>query len=522
MLKPHPRDPARWPRLFTLLLGLLLLAPSFSLTQFNPATLANPDSWHTMAGFVAGFFPLSTQGSFLLDVARETITTLASATAGIVLAMLLGAPLAFVTTRALERHVLAAETASASMLLFKSAVRGLMVVLRGIPEIVWALLFVRAAGLGSLPAVLAIGLAYGGMLGKVYAEILESQPRELATALHLQGASRWQCLLYGLWPQALPELVSYSVYRWECAIRASAVMGFVGAGGVGQLLDTSLKMLNGGEVSTLLLVFLLLVGLSEGISLCSRHALERARGGLYLLGGGVLAVVASVLWLLPGWRDSGFDLSSIPRFIHDFFPPAGDMLAELVHGTLETLAMSALGTVLAFVAAAVLAMPAAGRFGSLLKLASRLLLNLLRGVPDLLWASIAVLAVGLGPAAGVLALALHTAGVLGRLFAETLENADHTPELALRQSGVSQVLAFAYGLLPTVFSQWVAYTLYRWENNIRIATVLGIVGAGGLGQQLYLALSLFQQHKAASLIIAMLLLSWLVEQLSRAWRQHMA
>jgi len=521
MLSTHPRDPARWPRLLTLLVCLALLAPSFPLTQFNPTTLANPDSWHTMAGFAAGFFPLSMQADFLRDVARETITTLASATAGIALAILLGAPLAFATTRALDRHVLAAECASVSVEALKSLLRGLMVILRGIPEIVWALLFVRAAGLGSLPAVLAIGLAYGGMLGKVYAEILESQPQELASALHLQGASRWQCLLYGLWPQALPELLSYSVYRWECAIRASAVMGFVGAGGVGQLLDTSLKMLNGGEVSTLLLVFLLLVSLSEGISLLSRHALERPRGGVYLLCSGVLAVLASVLWLLPGWRDSGFDFSAIPRFIHDFFPPDGSILSELVHGTLETLAMSALGTVLAFIAATVLAMPAAGRFGSMTKWSSRLLLNLLRGVPDLLWASIAVLAVGLGPAAGVLALALHTAGVLGRLFAETLENADHEAELALRQCGVSHLLAFTYGQLPTIFSQWVAYTLYRWENNIRIATVLGIVGAGGLGQQLYLALSLFQQHRAASLIIAMLLLSWAVEQLSRSWRQHM-
>jgi phosphonate transport system permease protein len=129
--------------------------------------------------------------------------------------------------------------------------------------------------------------------------------------------------------------------------------------------------------------------------------------------------------------------------------------------------------------------------------------------------------VGLGPAAGVLALALHTTGVLGRLFAETLENADPEPELALQQVGAGRLLAFAYGQLPTVCSQWLAYTLYRWENNIRSATVLGIVGAGGLGQQLYLALSLFQQHRAASLIIAMLLLSWAVEQLSRYCRQRM-
>jgi uncharacterized membrane protein YfcA len=89
-------------------------------------------------------------------------------------------------------------------------------------------------------------------------------------------------------------------------------------------------------------------------------------------------------------------------------------------------------------------------------------------------------------------------------------------------SRASRLLAFAYGQLPTVFSQWVAYTLYRWENNIRIATVLGIVGAGGLGSSCIWPCRLFQQHRAASLIIAMLLLSWAVEQLSRLWRQHMA
>lgn len=146
---------------------------------------------------------------------------------------------------------------------------------------------------------------------------------------------------------------------------------------------------------------------------------------------------------------------------------------------------------------------------------------MLRGIPDLLWAALAVLALGLGPAAGVLALALHTAGVLGRLFAETLENAPPQAEQALLNAGAGRVAAFCYGPLPMVASQWLAYTLYRWENNIRIATVLGIVGAGGLGQQLYLALSLFQQQAAAAIILAMVALSWGVEQLSRALRQRM-
>ncbi|MCS3806126.1 phosphonate transport system permease protein [Chromobacterium alkanivorans] len=520
MLKP--RDPAARARLGWLLLTLALLLPTLPLTQFTLGTLLNGDTWLGLARFAAGFLPPAHDGDFLREVAKETATTLAVASAGLLLAMLLGAPLAFATSRALDDHQLTASPPHRATLAAQSLLRGLMVWLRGVPDIVWALLFVRAAGLGSLPAVLALGLAYGGMLGKVYAEILESQPRAPAQALAVAGASRWQRLCWALWPQTLPELISYSVYRWECAIRASAVMGFVGAGGIGQLLDSSLKMLNGGEVATLLLVFLLLVGLSEAVSRWSRRALERDGGRRLLLAGGAL-VVFSLAWLWPDWRANGFDWRGLPHFAMEFLPPDFSVAAlrQLGQGVVETLAMSALGTVLAALLAMPLALPAAGRLGAAAKRATRLLLNALRGIPDLLWAALAVLALGLGPAAGVLALAMHTAGVLGRLFAETLENAPPQAEQALLHAGAGRVAAFCYGPLPVVASQWLAYTLYRWENNIRIATVLGIVGAGGLGQQLYLALSLFQQQAAAAVILAMVALSWGVEQLSRALRRRM-
>ncbi|RXZ45360.1 PhnE/PtxC family ABC transporter permease [Crenobacter cavernae] len=517
------RDPARWPRVVTTLVVLALLLPSAAYTRFNPFTLFQPETLSTLAGFVAGFFPPSSDAAFLESLFRETLTTLAVASVGLALAIVIGAPVAFLTSRGLDAHRLTAERAPPLAEAAKGMLRALLVFLRGVPEIVWALLFVRAAGLGSLPAVLALGLAYGGMLGKVYAEILESQPVEPARALAAQGAGRFARFAWGVWPQALPELMSYTVYRWECAIRASAVMGFVGAGGIGQLLDTSIKMMNGGEVSTLMMLFLLLVLMTEAVSRASRRA-STSRAGLAAVTACMLAVLAaSVAWLAPGWRASGFEFSGLPRFAAEFFPPDFGMstLAELTRGTLETLAISLLGSALAFAGGALLAVPAAGRFGAPAKSAARFLLNLLRGVPDLMWAALAVLAVGLGPAAGVLALALHTSGVLGRLFAETLENAPRAPETALIALGAGRIAAFAYGLLPQVLAQWVAYTLYRWENNIRIAAVLGIVGAGGLGQQLYLALALFQQQSAASVIAAMLLLSWGVESISRAVRRRL-
>ena len=195
-------------------------------------------------------------------------------------------------------------------------------------------------------------------------------------------------------------------------------------------------------------------------------------------------------------------------------------LRAIGYGTLETLAMSAIGTLLAAVLGMLLALPAAGRFGVLAKGAARLLLNALRAIPELVWAALMVLAAGLGPNAGTLALALHTAGVLGRLFAEALENTPAAPAEALRLSGAGRIGTFCYGTLPLLWPQLVAYTLYRWENNIRMASVLGFVGAGGLGQMLYMSLSLFQEAQASTIILAMLLMVLAVDALSGWARQR--
>ena len=189
-------------------------------------------------------------------------------------------------------------------------------------------------------------------------------------------------------------------------------------------------------------------------------------------------------------------------------------LRAIGYGALETLAMSAIGTLLAAVLGLLLALPASGRFGLVAKGASRLLLNALRAIPELVWAALMVLAAGLGPNAGTLALALHTAGVLGRLFAEALENTPAAPAEALRLSGSGRISAFCYGTLPMLWPQLMAYTLYRWENNIRMASVLGFVGAGGLGQMLYMSLSLFQEAQASTIILAMLVMVLAVDALS--------
>ena len=237
----------------------------------------------------------------------------------------------------------------------------------------------------------------------------------------------------------------------------------------------------------------------------------------------LVAVVASFAYLAIDYRAlvTRESLSLMGKFIAEFFPPdlSTAFLQKTAWGALQTLAVSALGTLLAVAGGALLALPASGRSGAWVQAATRFVLNLLRSVPELVWAALMVLAAGIGPFAGALALALHTTGVLGRLFAESLENAPRQPERALLQSGSGAVAAFAYGSLPLVLSQWVAYTLYRWEMNIRMATVLGFVGGGGLGQLLYFHLSIFQQQQAMTVLAAMFALVALVDMASARLRR---
>ena len=236
------------------------------------------------------------------------------------------------------------------------------------------------------------------------------------------------------------------------------------------------------------------------------------------------AVIASFIYLGIDLGELGgsANLKQMGAYAQRFLSPdlSASHLQAIGHGALETIAMSALGTLLAAVFGLLLALPAAGRFGWPLQSASRLVLNALRAVPELVWAALMVLAAGLGPNAGTLALALHTTGVLGRLFAEALENTPPEPAEAIRLQGGNALSAFCYGSLPNLLPQLLAYILYRWENNIRMASVLGFVGAGGLGQMLYVSLSLFQEAQASTVIVAMLLLVLAVDTLSSWSRQR--
>jgi len=268
---PH-RDPAWMGRVTWALLGVLLLWPLGVATEFKPWVLLERGNLRISGQFIASFWPLANGGEFLTLVAKETWRTVAMATAGITLALVIAIPLTLLNTRVLSVSALSGRMAALPYAV-RQAVRWLLIVLRSIPELVWALVFVRVVGLGPTAGVLAIALTYGGMLGKVYGEILESSETHPTETLLRNGSGRLQAFFYGLLPTSAAELTSYTVYRWECAIRSSVVLGFVGAGGLGQQLDNSMKMFNGGEVASMLLVFMALVALADRVSAWLRRAL---------------------------------------------------------------------------------------------------------------------------------------------------------------------------------------------------------------------------------------------------------
>ena len=270
---PRDRDPAALPRLALTIVAVVLLWPGLALTEFDPAAFFDPRAMATMGRFLGTFFPLATAGEFLELVARSTLETLAMATAGVAIAMTIAFPLALVVSRSLSISRIGPARAWWLGGVVRLPARWLLIVLRSIPEIVWALVFVRAVGLGPAAGVLAIAINYAGMLGKVYFEIFEAGDTRPALAILQAGGGRLAAFGYGIFPVALPELVSYSVYRWECAVRASVVMGFIGAGGLGQQMELSLRMLAGGEVSTILVTFFLLVMLADAVSALLRKAL---------------------------------------------------------------------------------------------------------------------------------------------------------------------------------------------------------------------------------------------------------
>jgi len=489
---------------------------------------------------------------FLVLTGRASLTTLAYAVLGTVLSLVIGLPAGVLCSQAWW-HFGARGRRRPGALAGWAATRVLLVVPRGIHEVVWGLLFLSIFGLQPIVAVLAIGIPFGAVTAKVFSEILDETAKASYSALITAGSPRPAAVLYGLLPAALSDLLSYSFYRFECAMRSAAVLGLVGAGGLGFELRLSLQALRYAEIWTLLFA---LVALSAAADFWSsavrsrrRKSRRRSRGagspggqrrdrvltGSVALALGLLGFSLwwvrpslSVLWARRTWELIG-QLATASR---PHLGPAG--LAGLLESSTATLAMSVIAIVVAFLSGLLLTFPAANlsqpaRTGARMARAARLvvvlatrgLLVLLRAIPAPVWALLFLFVVFPGVLPGALALGVYTAGVLGRLMAETVENLETRPLRALRAHGASGLQVFCYGMVPPTMPRFVAYGLYRWVVTIRETVVVGVVGAGGLGLVLDQQLASFDYGGAVTTLLALMALTIVVDFTSAAIRRSL-
>ena len=227
----------------------------------------------------------------------------------------------------------------------------------------------------------------------------------------------------------------------------------------------------------------------------------------------VLAGFAVILWLSAARIHLSLMniILGVPNMA-DFFgrmvPPDFSNLKSLLAPTIETVQIAAWGTVIAVVASAPLALLAAQQHGAAsvpIYFVTRLFLNLLRSINELIYALLLVSAVGLGPFPGVLAIALHATGMLAKFVAEEIEHVNRGPVEALQAAGAGRMQIILFGIVPQVLPAVVGYILYRFDVSIRSATVLGLVGAGGLGFSLITSMKMFKYHETATCILVIIL-----------------
>ena len=441
-----------------------------------------------------------------------------------------------------------------------TVVRMVLSIPRAIHEWIWGLLLLSVLGLDPLVGILAIALPFGAITAKVFSEILDETPTQPLETLINSGIKPGLAFLYGHLPQALPNLISYSFYRFECSLRAAAVLGVIGAGGLGYQIALSTQSLRYEELWTGFYALILLNGLVDGWSgwlrrqmgfvgrmslaekqeeavplqkgqlqerqLQKRHNRQLALKLSWM--GIVLAFPMCLAYLDIDWGRLGNVRSLLTDIAMQVTPDRvlPNFSLTLLPSALQTVAMSVLAITLAGLGGMVFSLFAAqalfsqkgligkGSAGYVTLLGSRLVLLATRAIPAPILALVILFGMLPGMWPGVLALALHNFGVLGRLMAEANENLPDGPVRGLRSLGASAGGIVFYGILPANLSRFFAYILYRWEVCLRETVIVGLVGVGGLGRIMTEQLTSFDYGGLAATLTVFILLTVIVDFVS--------
>jgi phosphonate transport system permease protein len=534
---------------------LSLVAIVLSLWQAGlfRQTILNLAGFPLLWRFISASIHPDVSSELLQTTLRATLVTLAYAVCGTFFSVMIGAIAGLFCSEVWWTEVIRSKRWRQTGF---QIVRALLAFPRAIHELIWGLFFVNLWGLDPLVAVVAIAIPFGAITAKVFSEILDETPREPSLALINSGVPPIIAFLYTLLPQAFLNLLSYAFYRFECSIRSATVLGVIGAGGLGYEILLSLESLRYEQLWTFFYALFLLNGCAEVASAKLRHRLGCAsrldlavsartkRSGQtsqyvsVLIPAAIVSVVLSFWYVHPDfskiWSPRSQQL--LNQMARSTFPPDFTGISQLVPLSIETVAMSVLAIAVAAIGGVLFAFPAAQNFfsGGLLNrtrqasllpqavwIGSRAVLLLCRAIPAPIWALVVLYVLFPGILPGAIGLGLHNLGILGRLFAEAVENLEQSPLEALKAQGTPTPLVFLYGVLPLTMPRFIAYTLYRWEVCMRETVIVGLVGASGLGRSLTEQLSSFDYRSLIVTLGAFLVLTFLIDWISGTARRSL-
>ena len=544
--------------------GLIFLAAlvwSLHTAGIFSGNLINPGGWSLVRRFIVAAIHADFSPEILKLTLEATFKTLAYAVCGTFFSVIIGLVGGILSSEVWWQAV--SPTKGRHPYTPWLVVRAILAIPRAIHELIWGLFFVNIFGLDPLVAILAIAIPFGTITAKVFSEIFDETPRQPLTVLLNSGVLPLTAFTYTLIPQAFLNLLSYSFYRLECSIRAAAVLGIIGAGGLGYQMLLSLQSLRYEEMWTFLIALVLLSGFTDFWSALLRQRL----GAPSRLDLNVLNLKkpknnhnqndpiikaslfsAIVLLIFSFWYvQADFSKLWSPRtakllagVINDALPPDFSQLNQLFSLSTQTLAMSILAIALSGLGGILLSFPAAHNFllpkriisnnqplwtsltrywTTLLLILTRFLLLFLRAVPEPIWALIFLFVLFPGILPGAIALCLHNLGILGRLMAEVTENLDPRPSSSLKALGATNPQIFLYSVIPRTLPRNLAYILYRWEVCIRASVIVGLVGAGGLGRLMTEQLSSFDYKGLLTTLLVFIALTFFVDLISAKLRQ---
>jgi phosphonate transport system permease protein len=541
------------------------MAIGFSLWQAGilRSELINVGGWGQLGRFLQASFQPDLSNELLRLTIHAALVTLAYAVCGTVFSVAIGLLGGILASEIWWTAVFGGNRKQGNGDRFLLGIRAVLAVPRAIHELIWGLFFVNIWGLDPLTAILAIAIPFGAITAKVFAEILDETPRQPLLALLNSGAPPLSAFFYSLFPQAFLNLLSYTFYRFECSIRSAAVLGIIGAGGLGYEILLSLQSLRYEQLWTFFYALFVLNGLVDFSSAWLRQRLGCAsrldlnlykqgrrkviRDGASVFGYGLLVVTIGLIgfcfwYLRPDWSKlwSARTGQLLAEIAASSFPPDWSIGRDLLPLALQTVEMSVLAIAIAALGGILLSFPAAHNFflpGGLLNpsratslnrtwawgllLFSRAVLLMGRAIPAPIWALVILFVVFPGILPGAIALGIHNFGILGRLMAEVIENLDQRPLQALKAQGTPGTLVFLYGVLPLTLPRFLAYSLYRWEVCMRETVIVGLVGAGGLGRLLTEQLSSFDYRGVIVTLSCFMVLTFLVDWLSATMRRSL-